>query len=86
MSLAIWKFPAMIEDEFTIAMDADAQILCVQVQRGVPCIWAIVSPKAKTVKRRFRWVGTGHALDDDYGVYVGSVQLALVFHLFAVYS
>lgn len=81
----IWKFEAPITD-LKISMPTGAQIIDLRIQRRMPCLWAVVDPKADLVERRFRWVGTGHEMDFD-GEYVGTVQSpdeTLVFHLFEV--
>jgi hypothetical protein len=60
-------------------------ILCVQVQHGVPRIWARVSPDAPMQTRHFRVAGTGHNLGSNVGRYIGTVQLewgSLVLHVF----
>ncbi len=86
----IYKYPVEVEDSVTVTMPEGAQVLAVQVQRGVPCIWALVDPKMPAVDRKFRWVGTGHAHQEAFWVdldYIGSIQLEggrLVFHLFEV--
>ena len=80
----IWKFPLFVSDEQSVDMPADAAILAVQVQNGVPCIWALVGPSFAPEPRTFRMVGTGHEFDGN-GKHVGTFQLAsgaLVFHLF----
>jgi hypothetical protein len=86
MSKRIWKFPAPIQDDFTIELPEKAEILCVQVQREQPQLWALCRPYAATETRRFCWFGTGHPVDDAKDLrYIGTVQfhdLALVFHLF----
>lgn len=86
MMRAIWKFEAPVGDHFAIEMPVDAEILTVQVQRGVPMIWALVSPGAPVAARKFRLVGTGSEIGDNERLrYVGSYQLmggGIVFHLF----
>lgn len=81
---SIWKFPFTIVDHPVLAMPAGAKILSVQVQRGVPCIWAEVDPEAREEARRFRLVGTGHEVDLAEHRHVGTFQVRedLVFHLF----
>lgn len=83
----IFKYPLPIDDWVGIEMPLGATVLCVQVQGGVPCIWARVDPDAATAMRRFRVAGTGHHLEFDPkdAAYVGTVQLrdgALVLHVF----
>lgn len=83
--IAIYKYALTIDDELPVDMPAGAEILCVQMQGDVPCVWAKVDSKAPTVRRWFRWRGTGHPAE-GVGVYVGTVQIMgarLVFHLFA---
>lgn len=84
----VFKYPVEITDNVFVEMPVGAEILCVQLQRGVPCIWAKVDPKVVTSRRRFRWAGTGHPLNPERDHrYVGTVQMedgALVFHLFEV--
>jgi hypothetical protein len=78
------------EGAFTIDMPQGAKILCVQVQRSEPCIWAICDRKAKLGPRRFFLAGTGLDFDEGSGssqplAYVGTFQVhggELVFHLF----
>lgn len=86
---AIWKFRIPVEGAFEIDMPAGAKLLCVQVQRGLPFIWAEVNPNAELKPKRFRMFGTGRPMDigDDWIDYVGSIQLdqdLFVFHLYEV--
>jgi hypothetical protein len=81
----VYKYTFEIDDEITIPMPP-GDILSVQVQRGRPCVWALVDPKAPLIERRFRIAGTGHDIDNaDQLTFRGTFQLrdgALVFHLF----
>lgn len=82
----VYKFPFGVDDDVTLTMPRDAEIVHVDAQQGVPCVWARVDPDADLVDRRFRLAGTGHDLPDGL-THVGSFQLAggaLVFHLFEV--
>ena len=81
----IFKYPLSTTDEQVIDMPADAEILCVQVQRDVPCVWARVTdgPCCKPVK--ILVFGTGHPIEQNPGRYVGTYQLhggAVVFHVY----
>lgn len=85
--MTIWKFPVPIEDDFTIEMPRSARVLSVQIQHGVPVLWALVQPDDVKVERRFRVAGTGHPLPaESLGwAFIGTFQIhggALVFHLF----
>lgn len=90
----VYKYEFPIQDDLTIYLPIGAEILHVDEQHGIPCMWARVDPSAQMEARRFRLAGTGHDLpsglrEDGYPVlaHVGSFQMAsgaLVFHLFAV--
>jgi hypothetical protein len=82
--VTIYKYPAPIDDEFTVEMPRGAQVLSVAIQDGIPCMWALVNPKEPLESRRFHWRGTGHPAN-LMGRFVGTVLMhggALVFHLF----
>ncbi len=70
----------------SVIMPEGAEVLCVQMQNGQPCIWAKTTVGAPPVVHHFRIAGTGHDLGDNVGRYIGTFQLdggALVFHVFA---
>jgi len=86
MSSKIWKFPFDVEDDLSIAMPKNSEIVDVQVQGEQPCIWAICNSDESYEKRRFVIVGTGHPLG-IIGKYIGTFQLlggSFVGHLFEV--
>jgi hypothetical protein len=82
----VWKFILPIEDEITIKMPKNAQILHLDVQEQVgPCIWALCHTVASMEERKFFVVGTGHAMPVKAGRHIGSFQLLdgrLIFHVF----
>lgn len=81
----IWKYEVPISDLFTLRMPQGAKLLDVQLQAGIPQLWALVDPSAPVVSRGLRLHGTGHDIADSIGEHVGSFQLRngqLVFHLF----
>ena len=83
----IWKYEIPIADEFTLMLKKGGRILCVQVQRGIPCIWVIVDTEAEEEARCFMLRGTGHELAASSGTYyyIGTFQLGngdFVGHLF----
>jgi len=85
MGFAIWKFTLGVTDEQTVHLPYGAAVLHVAVQRGVPCLWAIVDPEAEKEPRVFLTFGTGHPVPDSPGNYLGSYMLdggGLVFHVF----
>lgn len=80
----IWKFEIPVAESFGVGMPSGAEILSVQVQRGFPCVWAIVDSEAPQTTRYFCIRGTGHPLG-EVGKYIGTFQVhggELVFHLF----
>ena len=85
---SIHKYPVEVGDEIAVSMPIGATILHLDMQLGVPCIWALVDTSVPLVIRRFRWRGTGH---DCEGIaaedHVGTIMMhsgRLVFHLFQV--
>ena len=81
----IFKYPVPVTASLCIDLPKGATVLTVQTQRGQPQIWAIVDDAEPSERRLFYWFGTGHALPEPLGAYVGSVQLdgeTQIFHLF----
>ena len=73
-----------------VEMPRGAQVLCIQTQDEIPCIWALVDPTENTTSRTFEIFGTGwdvptNSLFDHDGLgpesiedrrrYVGTYQL-----------
>ena len=88
---SVFKYALEIVHYQSVDMPHNAQILCVQPQRGKPCIWALVNPTNPVKARRFHIVETGHLIEDgDSERYVGTVQIVypmegpLVWHIFEV--
>ena len=82
----IWKFPLQVTDSQDINMPIGAKILCLQMQAGAPCIWALVDPKAATYPMKIVMYGTGHEIHDMNSLlYLGTFQIyagALMYHAF----
>ena len=85
--MQIWKFPLEVNDAVLVEMPFGAKVLTVQVQNGIPCLWALVEPRnTPDGSTKFRIVGTGHYFDGK-GEYIDTFQLmdgALVFHVFRI--
>jgi len=83
--ITIWK-SVLLDSYDVIAMPENAQVLCVQMQRGQVCMWYMCDPSQPKVKRLFRVVGTGHEMSSgnmNEMSYVGTVQHNdLVWHVF----
>lgn len=76
----IWKFPLMKGD---IDMPVGARILDVQIQGGIPTLWAAVDSEAPTEKRHFYVVPTGGDNYNDTHDYIGTLQQhGFVMHVF----
>ena len=82
----VWKYPFDTEHDVRIAMPKYAEILTIQVQDGVPCIWARVDPTNELEERSFKIYGTGHVMSQpEKEIYVGTYQErngSLVWHVF----
>lgn len=82
----VYKYPFDVDDEIVIRLPIGAEILKLDVQRGQPCLWALVAPTAETEQRNFRLAGTGHPLPDWNRTwrFIDSFQMLdgdLVYHL-----
>lgn len=74
----IYKFPLIVTDvqEHVVPGLVGVQgILSVQVQRGVPCVWMVVNEDLSARTVRFRIIGTGHAMVENRGAFLGTFQL-----------
>lgn len=83
----IWKYPIRLGESFRIPNSAE--ILCVQIQHGIPTLWAMVYPDEKrrdeTYCRAIEIFATGQSFVDAPRKYIGTFQLengGLVFHVF----
>lgn len=83
----IWKY-MLSPGASELRMPADAQVLTVQTQNGVPQLWAKLNPAKPATPRVFVMYGTGQPMPDDPTlVHVATFQLAdggLVLHVFEV--
>ena len=81
----VFKYKLQTTDSQQIEMPESSEVLCVQMQNGIPFIWAKVDTNNELKKRHFVIVGTGHPLPSNPLNYIGTYQLqygGLVFHLF----
>lgn len=79
----IWKYQLEIENEQTIQMPFSAEILCVQPQAGVICLWAIVNEMEEQEGQTFYIYGTGHICNSLRETYIGTCQIGeYVYHVF----
>lgn len=88
----IWKYELSATTEQDIEMPEASDILHVGVQGGLGgeklCLWALVYPDARKVKRRVYVFGTGHPFKTDGPVdHIGTAMMhggALVWHVFVL--
>lgn len=83
--MKIFKYPLSGLIDQSIEMPAGAQVLTLQMQGGIPCLWALIDESMPKQERHFKVVGTGWLLDDDPGMYIGTFQDgSFVWHVFEV--
>jgi hypothetical protein len=83
--ITIHKYQFPIADDVAIKMPERARVLSVQVQNGIPTLWAMVETDWKKEERKFKVYGTGHELNglDLFRTHIGTIQLnGLVWHIF----
>ena len=71
--MSIWKFPIVRTDEQKIEMPVGAKVLSVQMQNGIPCIWAIIDTDARIESRSIAVVGTGNPCWCFTWAFIGTV-------------
>ena len=81
----IYKY--QIPYDFTeVNIPEGAEILSMQLQNGIPCIWAMVDTGQPKIKRKFMIVGTGKELHPCVlHTFIGTYQVpGFVFHVFEI--
>ena len=81
----IYKYHVGIVDHQVIEMSRNAQILSVQFQDGILCMWALVNPDEPKVAREFAVIGTGNLFNTKGMaiVHIASCQdSTYVWHIF----
>ncbi len=90
MKKRIFKYQLETTGFQTIQMREGDEILCIQAQNEVPCIWVLSDPYAPFKERMFEIFGTGQQLPEKTNrMYLGTYQLqggALVFHCFECFA
>lgn len=78
----IWKFELELTRVQTVEMPASSEIISVQVQRGIICVWAKVSMTASLRPRLIYIFGTGHPILEPVK-HLETVQIGdFVWHVF----
>ena len=91
----IFKYQLANVDLQNVEMPQGSEILCIQTQNEIPCIWALVDPNKEPINRRIGIFGTGQELPmlpiNENATYIGTYQLqmselggTLVFHCFDI--
>lgn len=81
----IWKYELTANPTTVLEVPFGGQVLCVQNQYELPCIWVLVDPDLPKEQRTFVLYPTGGSMPDSPGAYLGTVQLlhgGLVLHVF----
>lgn len=81
----IYKYQIPVQDDpIELEVPHVFKPVAVQLQAGIPCLWAEIEESAAANKKvTFQWVGTGHTIYT--GTYIGTVQFPpLVFHLYRI--
>lgn len=65
MQKIIWKYELETTDIQKLELPKGAEILTVQVQKGIPCLWALVDPSIEIPKERrvIAIFGTGNFIN-----------------------
>lgn len=85
---AIYKYQLKTTGEQFIDFPINSEILTIQTQANIPCIWAKVETSETEHERKmFVTVGTGEPLPENTMEYVGTYQLnsgQFIFHVFEI--
>lgn len=80
----IYKYPLNVVDKQSVKLPLGSQILSVQLQKCVPCIWALVNPDAQVTEVNVRFVATGEDVSNiEHLTYLSTLHIGyLVYHVF----
>jgi hypothetical protein len=85
--VTIWKYQLKADDIQEIEIPVGSRILSLQVQNGIPCIWALVYDKSPKDTKKIYTFGTGEPTTflPETLQFLGTYQILegqLVFHVF----
>lgn len=83
--ITVWKYELNTNNNIVLEIPLGAELLDIQMQGNIPCIWVKVNTTEPLIHRTFRIVGTGHELPNTEIDYCGTFQMSdgmLIFHLF----
>lgn len=79
----IWKYPLNITDRQVVMIPKNGQLLSVQFQGAILCLWVLVDPNAPEQPREIEVIGTGNPIDNSNRYHIDTVQDgSLVWHIF----
>jgi len=82
----IYKYPLFIKEVQEIETYMCFQVLSIQVQNGIACIWVLVDTSLEKQKVKIHIYGTGQEISDElYFMHAGTFMIendSLVFHVF----
>ena len=84
----IYKYELDTTDKQTVTIQKDAEILAVQAQFEIPCIWAMIDTENDMEEITIEIFGTGHKIPVDMGVvrqHLGTYQIqggSQIYHVF----
>jgi hypothetical protein len=84
----VWKYliPFVDDGKFELEYPILGQIVKIDMQDDVPCMWIYIDTDLEVEKRKFEIYGTGHVVEDGR-VYRGTFfQGMFVWHVFEVFE
>lgn len=80
---SIWKYPLAVQDLQEVEAPSDFEPISAQMQNGVLCVWAMVTPSLPVERHQVWIVGTGRSFVATGLRFVATVQvgMGLVFHV-----
>ena len=77
----IYKYTLDSQD-CTLHLPKGAEILTIQLQNGIPTLWALVNPMTVTEERHICIVGTGWQVEDNMKYITTYMDGYFVWHVF----
>lgn len=71
--ITVYKYPFEIGDVVTLTLPRDFEVVLVECQEGVPCLWARIDTSKPLYNTKFLLTGTGHPVPRSFA-HVASFQ------------
>jgi hypothetical protein len=80
----IYKYPLTAVTR--VELPEGSKLLTVQLQQGIPTLWALIDTTRPPTTRTIVLAPTGHTLDENFNDYLATVQMpdGFVWHAFEV--